>query len=51
MGMLRNGSLRFWQDWRFKIDCTAFLCYFIGQYPNSVEEVRGADKSFWKRFK
>ena len=34
-----------------KIDCTAFLTYFIEQYPKSVEEVRGADKSFWERFK
>ena len=34
-----------------KIDCTAFLTYFIEQYPKSVEEVRGADESFWERFK
>jgi hypothetical protein len=34
-----------------KIDCTAFLTWFIENYPKSVEEVRGADKSFWERFK
>ena len=34
-----------------KIDCAKFLVYFIEQYPKSIEEVRGADKSFWKRFK
>lgn len=34
-----------------KIDCTAFLCYFIEQYPNSLKEVKGADKSFWERFR
>ena len=34
-----------------KIDYTAFLTYFIENYPQSVEEVRGADNSFWKRFK
>lgn len=34
-----------------KIDCAKFLTYFIENYPQSVEEVRGADKSFWKRFK
>ena len=34
-----------------KIDCTAFLTYFIENYPNSLKEVKGADKSFWERFK
>lgn len=34
-----------------KIDCTAFLCYFIENYPNSLKEVKGADKSFWERFR
>ena len=34
-----------------KIDCAKFLTWFIENYPQSVEEVRGADKSFWKRFK
>lgn len=33
-----------------KIDCAKFLTYFIEKYPQSIEEVRGADKSFWKRF-
>ena len=36
---------------RDKIDCAKFLTYFIEQYPKSVEEVRGADESFWERFK
>ena len=34
-----------------KIDCAQFLTYFIEQYPKSVEEVRGADANFWKKFK
>ena len=34
-----------------KIDCAKFLTWFIENYPQSIEEVRGADKSFWKRFK
>ena len=34
-----------------KIDYTAFLTYFIENYPQSVEDVRGADKSFWEKFK
>ena len=34
-----------------KIDCTAFLTYFIEGYPATVKEVRAADKSFWERFK
>lgn len=34
-----------------KIDCTAFLTYFIEHYPSSVAETRKADAEFWKRFK
>lgn len=34
-----------------KIDCTGFLTYFIETYPNSLKEVKGADKSFWDRFR
>ena len=34
-----------------KIDCTAFLTYFIENYPQSVDAVRMADKSFWEKFK
>lgn len=34
-----------------KIDVTGFLCYFIEHYPNSVAQVRGADETFWERFK
>ena len=34
-----------------KIDCAKFLTYFIEGYPATVKEVRGADKSFWARFR
>lgn len=34
-----------------KIDVTAFLTYFIENYPQSVDSVRMADKSFWEKFK
>ena len=34
-----------------KIDCAKFLTWFIENYPVSVEVVRGADKSFWERFR
>lgn len=34
-----------------KIDCTAWLTWFIENYPRSVEETRKADKKFWERFK
>lgn len=34
-----------------KIDCTGFLTYFIENYPQSVDSVRMADKSFWEKFK
>ena len=34
-----------------KIDCARFLTYFIEGYPATVKEVRGADKSFWGKFK
>ena len=34
-----------------KIDCTAFLVWFIEHYPSSVAEARKADAEFWKRFK
>ncbi len=33
-----------------KIDCTAFLTWFIENYPQSVEETKKADKEFWERF-
>ena len=33
-----------------KIDCAKFLTYFIEQYPQSVDSVRMADKSFWEKF-
>ena len=40
------------QSWlSTKIDCTAFLTYFIENYPQSVDSVRMADKSFWEKFK
>jgi len=34
-----------------KIDCTAFLTYFIENYPSSVAETKNANEEFWKRFK
>jgi len=34
-----------------KIDCTAFLTWFIEQYPSSVDEVRSATPDWWSRFK
>ena len=34
-----------------KIDCTAFLTWFIENHPQSVDAVRMADKSFWEKFK
>ena len=33
-----------------KIDCTAFLTWFIENYPKSVEETRNADAEFWAKF-
>lgn len=33
-----------------KIDVTAFLTWFIEEYPNSIDAVREADDKFWKRF-
>lgn len=34
-----------------KIDCTAFLTWFIENYPASIEKTKKADEEFWKRFK
>ena len=34
-----------------KVDCTAFLTWFVEQYPESADKVRGAGKSFWERFR
>ena len=34
-----------------KIDCAKFLTWFIENYPQSVDAVRTADKSFWETFK
>ena len=34
-----------------KIDCTAFLTWFIENYPASAQEAKNADTEFWKRFK
>lgn len=34
-----------------KIDVTAFLTWFIEQYPALAKEVRNANQSFWERFK
>lgn len=34
-----------------KIDCTAFLTWFIEHYPNSAAETKQGGAEFWKRFK
>ena len=34
-----------------KIDCAKFLTWFIENYPQSAEQTRKADKSFWEKFK
>ena len=34
-----------------KIDCAAFLTWFIENYPYSVKETKSADANFWKKFK
>lgn len=48
----REAYARRHKEWlASKIDCTAFLTYFIEQYPKSVEEIRKADAEFWRRFK
>ena len=36
---------------REKIDYTAFMVWFVENYPESVEVVRGADERFWEQFK
>ena len=34
-----------------KIDCTAFLTWFVEEYPQSAEETKKADAGFWEHFK
>ena len=34
-----------------KIDCTAFITWFIEHYPASVNQTRSADANFWQQFK
>ena len=34
-----------------KIDCAAFLTWFIENYPNSVDETKNGGADFWSRFK
>ena len=34
-----------------KIDCTAFLTYFIENYPQSLEETKRGGAEFWSKFK
>ena len=34
-----------------KIDVTAFLTWFLENYPESAEEARKADEEFWKQFR
>ena len=37
--------------WEEKIDVTAWLIWFIENYPSSVEKTRKADETFWNQFK
>jgi hypothetical protein len=40
------------QSWlSTKIDCTAFLTWFIENYPNSATEVKNATPDFWTKYK
>lgn len=34
-----------------KIDVTAFLIWFVENYPESVAKTRNADKAFWEKFR
>ena len=34
-----------------KIDCTAFLTWFVENYPDSISLTKQADDNFWKKFK
>lgn len=34
-----------------KVDCAKFLTWFIENYPQSADQTRNADISFWDRFK
>lgn len=34
-----------------KIDCTAFLTWFVEDYPGSISLTKQADDNFWKKFK
>ena len=34
-----------------KIDYTAFLTWFIENYPASADETKKADEAFWKKFR
>lgn len=34
-----------------KIDVTAWLCWLVENYPQSVAETKNADKDFWQQFK
>ena len=47
----RNAYAQRWEKWLSKkIDCTAFLTWFIENYPQSIEETRNADAKFWRKF-
>lgn len=40
------------KEWlAMKIDCTAFLTWFIENYPESVDATRKADADFWEKFR
>ena len=34
-----------------KIDYTAFMVWFVENYPSSVALTKNADEKFWKQFK
>lgn len=42
---------RYYQWISTKIDCTAFLTWFIENYPTSKEETKNATLTFWNHFK
>ena len=53
MDIRQKELLRFFLicDCRFRLNCTAFLTYFIENYPQSVEETKRGGAEFWSKFK
>jgi predicted glycosyltransferase len=56
VAMLSDQRRKLWSERRKqmlsdKVDCAKFLTWFIENYPQSAEETRKADISFWDRFK